>query len=48
VAATSVGWAVFLGNEDEVFVMFVSRALERRSWCSCKARKRSDHWPMIC
>jgi hypothetical protein len=28
VSATSVGCAVFLGNEDKVFVMFVSRAPE--------------------
>ena len=25
VAATSGGWAVFLGNEDKVFVMFVDQ-----------------------
>jgi hypothetical protein len=47
VAATSGGCAVFLGNEDKVFVMFVIRALERRSRCSYKALKRSDRSPTI-
>src|SRR5882757_1555624 len=27
VAATSGGWAVFLGNEDKVFVMFVDQSV---------------------
>ena len=27
VAATSGGWAVFLGNEDKVFMMFVDQSV---------------------
>jgi hypothetical protein len=48
VAAVSGGCAVFLGNEDKVFVMFVDQSVGQRSRCSCKARKRSDPSPMIC
>ena len=47
-AATGGGGAVFLGNEEKVFVISLIRALGRRSRCSSKARKRSDRSPMIC
>ena len=48
VAATGGGCAVFLGNEEKVFVIFVDQSVGRRSRCSSKARKRSDRLPMIC
>ena len=48
-AATSGGCAVFLGNEDKVFVMIVDQSIGPAiTMFTCKARKRSDRSPTIC
>ena len=47
-AATSGGCAIFLGNGDKVFVMFVDQSVGAAITMFMKARKRSDRSPMIC
>jgi hypothetical protein len=48
VAAVSEGCAVFLGNENKVFVMFVDQSVGAAITMFMQGRKRSDPSPMIC
>ena len=47
-AAMSGGCAVFLGNEDKVFVMFVDQSVGAAITMFMQGTQRSDPSPMIC